>query len=1258
MKAKKITLLALLLANALIAKAQYVPTHGQYVDFSDSKKFYQYFKTWEPGKEISEDENFFISRIKIKDRFINRNTQVIPDNEMNNNRKFCLFTPMGISDTYWQTLPRYVFDGDNFGMWSYVDYQGGWSQSWIRTPGAYSDVCHKNGVANSGGVVFVDSWGGDNTEANEIFRMITEQNPDGTFKYLEKFIKFMKYYGVDGLGVNPEGTVVNAPLVQDFFAQVFEKAPEYDWHFHVYWYGTNSNGGSMDLGSTLTSSKSNWFIKNGKTVTDMYFLNYSWDYSVEQSVSTAENLRKGSSYDVFAGYDIQGNWLGRASWKTLAKNPISIVFWGNHTTDMIYQNSSEYGSNDEAVQYCYLDKQEQVFSGGNQNPANTPVLADGITGSSTAAMKKFHGIAALMPAKSSLQELPFITRFTLGNGKVFRDKGEVTFNHKWYNIASQDYLPTWRWWITNDNNQVPSDPIKCTFTFEDSWFAGSCMRVYGKTAQSNVRLFKTNFKVAATDNINLIYKINSGKESHMKLFWSFVGSEDQLHYYDIPNAANTGEWTNFTAKALKMGIKGEVALLGIKFENTDENYEVLLGELGIVPNKVYTPATPTITIAPEKIFLNRTYNSLDFKLIWKSKDQDPNKLDIPIYNEDVDTWYFEIWSQPRDGKATLCGITTSWAHYVVGAPSDPYNKEYRVGVRAVAPDGKTFSDFSWSDYQEVEAGMVEGIEIDKPIIKSGEEFTLKFKDPLHAEAGVWNVRNAITGDDVTKGQVGGTSYTLSIAEEGYYDVILTDEDNNEMYYRGFIQISPEETGALPLIKDFTANPTEVNNINPTTNVTYEVERLGEGKVSRGLEIADPYMFRIPSEALPADQKTYSIGLWVKPTKFSHSKYGTNLLNKRDVQISWPNNNWGAFWVHIWPETKNSNGNIILNDNIVSYTMYNNESKHGFQGNSNKHEIPNLDCCTDGNLNDDESYGLGLEYWSHILISYDGSNQRIYFNGKKVGETRATLNSYNECPVYVGGSNVYHSGFVGVIDDVQVWNKALSDAEVVESMAGYDNKEIPSELVAYWTFEDFNKEDSTFVNKGHGGSNLKGKYIEFDGAAGEATAGTVEKTVYPNNSVLGNPALPGTMEIKTSAKFIMPGASVVNTPTGVTATYDKNGKYDVTLALSNMWGSTSMTKQEYIVATNLTGVNNEVIENFSIYPNPFVEAVNVIFPEEGNYSIRVYTIDGSTCLDTESFTTQANETKRIAINGEQGMYLIQILRDGRCIKTVKLNKKQK
>ncbi|MEI3341177.1 MAG: hypothetical protein V8R52_02460 [Coprobacter fastidiosus] len=77
--------------------------------------------------------------------------------------------------------------------------------------------------------------------------------------------------------------------------------------------------------------------------------------------------------------------------------------------------------------------------------------------------------------------MPFVTRFGLGNGKVFRNEGKVTFNNKWFNIGVQDYLPTWRWWITNANGDVPSDAIDCGFTFEDSWYAGSALKLSGAT---------------------------------------------------------------------------------------------------------------------------------------------------------------------------------------------------------------------------------------------------------------------------------------------------------------------------------------------------------------------------------------------------------------------------------------------------------------------------------------------------------------------------------------------------------------------------------------------------------------------------------------------------------------------------------------------------------------------------------------------------------------------------------------------------------
>ena len=218
MKVKKLLLLLLFCGAVSGLRAQNVPTHEKYVSYYEdgvnSKAFYDYFPSWEPGKPLGEDENFFIARVPMKKRFVNPKTQVNP--ALNPDRKFCLWTPMGISDTYWQSLPRYVFDGDNFSMWSYMDYQGGWSAPWIRMPAAYADVTHKNGVRNSGGLIFFDSWGGDNTNAQKCVSMLVERNYDGSFKYAKKLAQFLRYYGLDGIGINPEGFVPSASLFQDF----------------------------------------------------------------------------------------------------------------------------------------------------------------------------------------------------------------------------------------------------------------------------------------------------------------------------------------------------------------------------------------------------------------------------------------------------------------------------------------------------------------------------------------------------------------------------------------------------------------------------------------------------------------------------------------------------------------------------------------------------------------------------------------------------------------------------------------------------------------------------------------------------------------------------------------------------------------------------------------------------------------------------------------------------------------------------------
>lgn len=1275
MKTPKLLLSVLACAAVAGSYAQNIPTHDSYVlpfEEGKQKNFSSYFRNWDPETPLSEDENFYISRVPLKERFVNTASQVDPN--MTQDRKFCMWTPMGISDTYWQCLPRYVFDGDNFNMWSYVDSQGGWSLPYVRVPGAYSDVTHRNGVANSGGLLFFDSWGGDNTESRNVVNMLVERQGDN-FKWVEKFVKYLRYYGLDGIGFNPEGTVPNASDLQDFFIACREYAESIGWQFHVYWYNSNNSAGNMDLNNSHDFNQYNekWTWKNNKQVVDMNMLNYDWSGYAPASVRYAKQVGL-NPYTLYAGWDIQGNWLGRGRWTALRDNELSIAFWGNHTTNMIYQNSSEFGSGDEAVQACYLEKQEQVFSGGNRNPAKRPAIKDGIVSSAEAAMNEFHGIAEFLPARSVLQELPFVTRFGLGNGKTFRNEGKVTFPQKWFNVGVQDYLPTWRWWITDNNNNVPDDAIECGFSYDDAWFAGSAMSMSGATNVSNVRLFKTNFNVAETDDISMTFKLNSGEDTHMKLFWSFVGSESTLHSCEI-TGAKEGQWTTFAKKASEIGMSGNVALIGLKFENTPANYNVLIGEMAIVPAKTFAPVKPVITTDESKILKKRTYNSLDFKFSWDCEsskhDEDPY---IPVYNEDVDTWYFEVYVQAKDEEAILCGTTSSWAHYVVGAPvSDKQDvTDYRIGVCAVAPDGKTKSEITWTNYMSIPLTLVDGIQSDKQVIKSGEEFTLSLIDPNQEEPFTWEIIDATLGGNAVATQDEGRSFTTSLTDEGYYDVKVTKSDFTELIYRGFVQISPESTGAIPSITDFTASETELtlSDEGTTEPVTLSFTgNKGEGTVSRGLQVDDPYMFRIPSEFLPMDQNTYSIGLWIKPEKFTFSKFGMGLIEQRNMDIHWPHNNWGALWVDVWPESYDMfTQKKILDRNIVSYTMFggNNHGDHelSFNYNPNRHEIPNLACCTDGNEFKRESYSLSEGQWTHILISYDGSKQRIYFNGKKVGEKAETKRIYadengwtgnvKKANIYIGGSRVYYAGFTGVIDDVQVWHKALSDNEVIESMKGYDGKKIPSDLKGYWTFENdtYNSGDKTFENKGSLEASEKASYVEVKGAGGEDTSKNEEHLLPANIAIQGNPAMSGTLPITTTSEFAIADAEVKNEGDNASVTFNKDGKYNVTLTLTNGWGSDTKTKEEYIVILPSSGIDGNLVDNLTVYPNPFIENVNLQFAADGNYVIDIFDAQGRQ-VTTKKHQAMAGEICTLSVNAAKGMYYVVVSKDGKRVKSFKV-----
>jgi hypothetical protein len=79
-------------------------------------------------------------------------------------------------------------------------------------------------------------------------------------------------------------------------------------------------------------------------------------------------------------------------------------------------------------------------------------------------------------------------------------------------------------------------------------------------------------------------------------------------------------------------------------------------------------------------------------------------------------------------------------------------------------------------------------------------------------------------------------------------------------------------------------------------------------------------------------------------------------------------------------------------------------------------------------------GLTLNAWVHLAATYDGAILRLYVNGTQVASTSVSgAMATTTGSLRIGGNNVWGEWFKGTIDDVRVYNRALSAAEVQADM---------------------------------------------------------------------------------------------------------------------------------------------------------------------------------------------------------------------------------
>ncbi len=79
--------------------------------------------------------------------------------------------------------------------------------------------------------------------------------------------------------------------------------------------------------------------------------------------------------------------------------------------------------------------------------------------------------------------------------------------------------------------------------------------------------------------------------------------------------------------------------------------------------------------------------------------------------------------------------------------------------------------------------------------------------------------------------------------------------------------------------------------------------------------------------------------------------------------------------------------------------------------------------------------LPLNQWTHLTATYDGNRMKLYYNGELKVETAATGRiDTNDVPLSIGrNSEGNREHYIGLIDEVAIWNVALDVSEIKRAM---------------------------------------------------------------------------------------------------------------------------------------------------------------------------------------------------------------------------------
>jgi PKD repeat protein len=236
--------------------------------------------------------------------------------------------------------------------------------------------------------------------------------------------------------------------------------------------------------------------------------------------------------------------------------------------------------------------------------------------------------------------------------------------------------------------------------------------------------------------------------------------------------------------------------------------------------------------------------------------------------------------------------------------------------------------------------------------------------------------------------------------------------------------------------------------------------------------------------------------------------------------------------------------------------------------------------------------LPLNTWSHLAGTYDGTTLRLYVNGLEVGQQEVAGDIVTTGGVVrLGGNSVWGEFFAGRIDEVRIYNRVLTAAEIQADMQ--TPVSVPEAPVA--------------------------------GFSALPILGFTPLTVDFTDSSLGF----------ITSWFWEFGDGTTSVEQHPSHTYAMAGRYTIRLTVAGAGGSNTLTQTEYIT------VKSPPVANFQASLTTGQTPINVVFTDTTTGDIASWMWDfgdGSTSTaqhPTHTYTAAGTYTVRLTVAGTGG-----------------------